>query len=195
MALTIICVIPLIYIQYMHALGEAGFDQVLAGIGNHFGLDKLSCFYASFIAVSHASFTNMHSDSDHDTIWNLLFPTHQVNDTDAEINLGSSVDGLIVPYKYEPEHATLLGLDGMHGTAPTDYRGVDGRHQMRMVASVYMGDFNSKNVDGYVEEWEEPPYPLRENLWNALMHRTHWSATDPTKKCGLPQVNDFSALE
>lgn len=140
----------------------------------------------------------MHSDSDHVKIWNLLFPVHQVNSTEPEINLGANANfttGLFnVPYQYEPEHGTLLGLDGMHGTAPTDYRGIDGRTQMRLVASVYMGAFDDTFVDEYVDNWEDPPYPRTENLRNALMYRTHWSATDPTKKVGSPQVNDFSSV-
>jgi hypothetical protein len=188
----------------MVALSNAGFDTVLEGIGKHFNISRLSCFYPSYIAVSHASFSYMHSDSEHENLWNLIFPVHQVeNSTEPEINLGannadftSDLTLFNVPYRYEPDHGTLLGWNGMHGTAPTDYRGIngDGRTQMRLVASVYMGAFDDSFVDEYVENWQDPPYPRRENLRHALMHRTHWSAADPTKKVGSPQVNDFSSV-
>jgi hypothetical protein len=52
--------------QFMHALGRAGWDQVLTGIGKHFDLNSLSCFYPSFIALTHSTYSMMHSDSDHE---------------------------------------------------------------------------------------------------------------------------------
>ena len=184
--------------QFMVALGEAGFDQVLAGIGHHFDLKRLSCFYASFIAVSHCVYSYMHSDSDYDKVWNLIFPILQMNTTDAEINLGSDVDvdtseyPLVAPYKYETDAGVLLGKDGFHGTAPTDYRGLGG---MRLVASVYMGDFDDSFVDSYVEEWNDPPYPRRNYLRNALMQRSHWKAGDPNLKVGSPQAKLLATEE
>lgn len=182
----------------MDALGEAGFDQVLDGVGRHFNLTRVSCFYPSFVGVSHADFSHMHSDSDHEKIFNLIFPVRQVDSAESEINLGANEkyrkDPFNVPHHYEPDHGTLLGLDGLHGTAPTDYRGVTGPQKFLLVASVYFGAFDETFVDRHVEDWQDPPYPLRENLRDALMYRMHWSATDPTKKLGSPQVNDFASV-
>lgn len=39
--------------QYFHKLAEGGFDNVLRGIGSHFNLTQLTCFYPSYIVVSH----------------------------------------------------------------------------------------------------------------------------------------------
>lgn len=178
----------------MKALGEAGFDLVLESMGPYFGVEKLTCFYPSLIAVSHAMGSNMHSDSDHEKIWNVIFPLVQsVNGTkDSEINLGDSEyfesPLSAVPFRYDTRHAVILGKDGIHGTAPTDYR----NDEIRIVASVYMGDFDDSFVDEYVDEdWADPPYPM-DYLRDALMHRIHWSVSDPDKTCGAPQVNDFT---
>jgi len=74
--------------QFIVALGEAGFDQVLQAMGRYFELRKLLCFYPSLIAVSHASGSYMHSDSDHDKIWNIIFPLIQAPSAtnESEIN-------------------------------------------------------------------------------------------------------------
>ena len=176
----------------MVALGEAGFDHVLQAMGKHFKLDMLSCFYLSLIGVSHASYSYIHSDSNHETVWNVIFPLVQAGNgtQDSELNLGDKEDYetrlSAVPIRYDTRHAVILGQDGFHGTAPTDYR----NDEIRIVASIYMGDFKDSFVDEYVSDWEDPPYPV-ENLRDALMHRIHWSATDPTKTCSAPQVNDF----
>jgi len=145
--------------------------------------------------------------------------TNSAGVQEAELNLGRDEhapgDPLNVPYKYEPDHAVALGLNGMHGvsikfllfclwltlfpckwytdllviclqTAPGDYRGTG---EFRMVASIYMGDFtDEKMLDSYVAEWFDPPYPRRHNLRDALRWRLHWHADDPKIHCGLPQV-------
>lgn len=180
----------------MVALGNAGYDQILQAMGKYFKLDKLSCYYPSLIAVSHASWSHMHLDSDEDNSWNVIFPILQVaNNTEPEINIGSTADVsspyATIPYRYDPLNAIILGKKGYHGTAPTDYRNGD----MRIVTSVYMADFDDSLLDLYVDDWMDPPYPRIENLRNALKHRIHWSASDPTKKCGAPQVNDFAVFD
>ena len=39
--------------QFFHALSRAGMDKVLQGVGQHFNLTQLTCFYPSYIVVSH----------------------------------------------------------------------------------------------------------------------------------------------
>ena len=60
-------------------------------------------------------------------MWNTIFPLFQGNETnsagvqDAELVLAGDPDSLnsdvFVPYKYEPDHAVLLGLNGQHGVS------------------------------------------------------------------------------
>mmetsp|Transcript_13931 Transcript_13931/g.25213 ORF Transcript_13931/g.25213 Transcript_13931/m.25213 type:complete len:208 (-) Transcript_13931:90-713(-) len=172
---------------FMEQLARAGFDEVLAGIGEHFGLESLSCFYVTYIAVRHCVQAYMHSDSDDTHIFNLILPVHQVEGSDPELVLGADHDvPFHVPYRYERQAGILVGKDGQHGTAPVDYRGTG---DMRMVASIYMGDFNKSNVGSYVRDWQDPPYPNYERgqLAKALLTRKHWVRDDPS-------VNITSAL-
>lgn len=178
--------------QYYHALHEAGFDQVLQGVGDYLGVDKLSCYYPSFIVVTHCVNTFMHSDSEFDPVANLIWPLVQVNTSDPELILGASDDSndLHVPYRYEREAGILVGHGGMHGTAPTDYRGTDG---LRIVASVYMGDlskFSEPEWNEFVDLWVDPPYPKYKQgqLHHALHNRIHWDRNDPTASLISPMA-------
>lgn len=178
--------------QYFKALGEAGFDEVLAGIGEFFGLESLSAFYPSFIAVSHCVHSYLHSDSDDPRVFNMIFPILQVNNSDPELVLADDKYVVKVPYRYERDAGILVGLDGIHGTAPCDYRGTG---EMRVVASIYMGDFRDDNVDEYVDAWEDPPYPRHPDLRDALTKRIHWKKGDPSVKIGNPMPPSLSRRE
>lgn len=142
--------------QFFHALASAGFDKVLQGIGEHFGLKQLTCFYPSYIVVSHCVNAFMHADSEADKIWNLILPIIQVKDGHPELVLGEDDPGhLHIPYVYEREHGILVGKGGMHGTAPTDYRDGTTNHSHRIVMSVYMGDFSDPAVrKEFIDSWE-----------------------------------------
>lgn len=39
----------------MSALGDAGFDFALRGIGERFGYDNMTCFHASYMGITHVS--------------------------------------------------------------------------------------------------------------------------------------------
>jgi hypothetical protein len=60
---------------------------------------------------------------------------------------------------------------------------------MRMVVSVYMGDFEDEELlDVVTSDWQDPPYPRPWNLREALKKRVHWRADDPSIHCGMEQV-------
>ena len=87
----------------------------------------------------------------------------------------------------------MVGMGGMHGTAPTDYRG----HGHRVVVSVYMGDFSSNEDDfvtNFINDWEDPPYPNYHpgELYHALTKRVHWKKDDPSISIGGPMPRAFS---
>ena len=99
----------------LSALGAAGFDRVLQGMGEHFKLDGLVCYYASFIAVQHCTGSYPHSDASESDgkSFNLIFPIMQVNESSPELVLRQDDFGpLIVPYRYESGAAIVLGDDG-----------------------------------------------------------------------------------
>ena len=175
--------------QFMEALGDAGFDQVLEAIGREFNLQSLTAYYPSLIAVSHATYAHMHSDSSFPGVFNLIFPVIQVAHSDPELILGTDNLSLHVPYKYERDHGCLLGMDGMHGTAPCDYRGTG---QIRMVFSVYMGEFTKDDIRaGIVDEWRDmnPPYPRIKDRDAYLRANIHWHASDPTRTLKTPKTD------
>jgi hypothetical protein len=178
--------------QFMNALSSAGFDAVVSGLGSFFNLKSLTLNYPSFIAVSKCSSSFMHSDSNFEGLFNLIFHTnHSVIGSPPELNLGDWSDpSVIVPYGYEKNAGILLGRNGMHGTAPVDY--TDSK-QMRMVASVYMVDTTIEDTfDGYMDDWVEegdPPYPGFNVRENTLRNRIHWRKDEEEFRVGMRQWN------
>ncbi|KAL3906768.1 MAG: hypothetical protein SGILL_009141, partial [Bacillariaceae sp.] len=179
--------------QMFRALARGGFDKVLAGIGKHFNWTQVTCFYPSYIVVNHCVKSNVHSDSDLPNVKNLIFPVLQVpGNSDPELILAEDDSfSTYVPYKYEREHGILLGKDGMHGTAPTDYRDDTGGGGVRVVVSVYMADFSKddEDLEQFIKDWvQDPPYPkyYRGQLRHALTKRIHWHRDDPSLSIGDP---------
>jgi hypothetical protein len=128
----------------------------------------------------------MHSDSSFPGVFNLIFPVIQVDQSDPELVLGTDNLSLHVPYKYERDH---LGMDGMHGTAPCDYRGTG---KIRMIVSVYMGDFTEDDIRaGVVDEWRDmnPPYPRIEDRDAYLRANIYWHVSDPTRTLKTPKTD------
>jgi hypothetical protein len=189
--------------QFFAALYKGGFDTVLQGVGEYFNLTQLTCYYTTFIVVSHCVQSMMHSDSDYPNVFNMIFPITQVNDGEAELVLGADDDPSIggtlrhspelhIPYVYERDHAILVGHGGMHGTSPTDYR--DGKGSHRVVMSVYMGDFSNPAMrKAYIDAYEDPPYA---NYWpgqldHAFTERVHWKKDDPSVSIGNAMPRKF----
>jgi hypothetical protein len=101
--------------DFLSALGEAGFDQVLQGLGQHFNFDGIVCYYASVIAVSHCSGSYPHVDAEgtDGKAFNLIFPVLQANESTPELMLGEDhFRPMAIPYRYESEAAIVLGDDG-----------------------------------------------------------------------------------
>ena len=60
----------------LRAVGDAGLDLAIKGIGERFGYDNLTCFHSSYMGVSYVESTMMHTDiyATGDKSWTLLFP-------------------------------------------------------------------------------------------------------------------------
>mmetsp|Transcript_19443 Transcript_19443/g.44443 ORF Transcript_19443/g.44443 Transcript_19443/m.44443 type:complete len:803 (+) Transcript_19443:88-2496(+) len=192
--------------DFLHALSDAGFDKVLEGIGEHFGLSSLTFYFISLRAVSHVSDLYLHTDSDHKGVFNLLFPIHQVEsgmrgllrthqEQHPELILADDNQQNKFAYHYEKDHGILLHEDGYHGTAPCDYRGRLDENtgyvssNMRMIASLHFGDFsNAVFRRSFVKEWEglAPEYPIQEDREEYLSSHTHWKAKDSSKTIKAP---------
>jgi hypothetical protein len=171
--------------QFMTALHEAGYGDVLMALGQKYGHQSLTCYYPSLIAISHCTEAYMHTDSEHFGNYNLIFPIVQANTSTAELVLGNDNHDYYIPYRYEREHAVVLGKLGLHGSAPCDYRDTK---QMRIVISIYMADFMDEQLlDDVVEDWQNPPYPNDDVRRHIFMTNQHWHATNRNKTLITPQ--------
>jgi hypothetical protein len=173
--------------QIHAALYQAGIDQVLQGVGRHFNLTSLTGYFPCFLVVSHCTYAHVHWDTDYPTMFNLILPLHQVvGDDTPELVLADDQQIRHVPYKYETEAGILLGKDGMHGTAPTNYR--DGNGSYRIAMSISMGDFSAddETVKTFLASWQDPPYPNYHpgQLRHSLLQRQHWSKHNASVSMG-----------
>jgi hypothetical protein len=175
--------------RQMHAaLHRAGLDEVLRGVGQHFNLTSLTGYFPCFLVVSHCTHAHVHWDTDYPTMFNLILPIHQsAGDDSPELVLADDQQIRHVPYKYETEAGILLGKDGMHGTAPTDYRN-GGQGNYRIAMSVSMGDFSKDDdtVHKFLASWQDPPYPnyLPNQLRHSLLERRHWAKHNASVSMG-----------
>ena len=175
---------------FLNALSQGGFDTVLQNIGEHFQLDGLLCYYMSFIAVSHCSKGHMHADSTNTggKGFNIIFPLLLVNGSGPELDLRADNGSVVVGYQYRFDEATIVGDDAFHGTASCDYRGTG---DMRFVASVYLADVNSDNIDSFWDEFVDVPYPPKDNFRDFFSSRmgSHWKADDSSIRLPQYKVN------
>jgi hypothetical protein len=107
--------------SYIEALSAAGFDDILAKIGENLGMDGLVAFHVTFIGVSHSTEGFMHYDVTETgrKAFNVIIPLILANDTGPELDLQESEevddDGelLVGRYRYEYDVASMLGDDAM----------------------------------------------------------------------------------
>lgn len=59
-----------------------------------------------------------------------------------------------------------------------------------MLTCVFLSFLTYDAFSEYVAEWQDPPYPRKDKLYNALKHRIHWKHDDDSFSCSNPQVND-----
>jgi SET domain len=172
--------------QFMQALADAGFDSVIEAVGRKDNLTSITVYYPSFIAVSHCTNSYMHEDSNEEGHYNIIFPVLQTSVPGPELVLGDEDKSIYVPYKYESDHAVVLGKNGLHGTAPCDYRA---SREMRMVVSVYMVDADlPETKQAVLDQWvgADPPFPRPEDRSEFLDTYKHWKRTDPSKSLSNP---------
>ena len=104
----------------MKALGDAGFDIALKGIGERFGYDNMTCFHASYMGVTHCDKSKMHSDiyATDDKSWNIVFPIITVDGTDPELDVISEDMNTVIGVHYLKDVAYAMGDFGFHQTRP-----------------------------------------------------------------------------
>jgi hypothetical protein len=103
--------------DFLQALSMAGFDNILDSIGNYFDFEGLACYSLTFIAVSSCQEGFLHYDThktsdDHELsrAFNIIIPLLLSNDTEPELNVASSIDGMIGRLRYQYDFAVMVGF-------------------------------------------------------------------------------------
>ena len=181
--------------HYLQALGVAGFDTVLQGIGEYLGMDGLVAFHVTFIAGSFSNRGFMHFDVRETgaKVYNIIIPLLLANETGPELDVQSWKSDLrddqqifrVGRCRYEYNVATMVGDGAVHATSACDYRY---RQEMRMAATVYVADVNDINAANVMRHYTQA-YPPRElDLLKSWIAR-HWKRGDPSRMLPKPSLD------
>ena len=181
--------------HYLQALGLAGFDKVLQGVGEYLGMDGLVAFHVTFIAGSYSNRGFLHRDvSDTNAkVYNIIIPLLLANETGPELDLQSwnpgrpeeEQDFRVGRYRYEYDVGSMMGDNAIHATSACDYRY---RNEMRMAATVYVADVNDMNAANVLNHYTQA-YPPRDlDLLKSWSGR-HWKRNDPSRTLPKPALD------
>jgi hypothetical protein len=140
---------------YLNALSNAGFDNILKGIGEKFGFKKLVCMHLAFIGVSHSAKGFKHADMSNtgNRTYNVIIPLKLANVTGPELDFSDMSDPKNVKtgrYKYEYDVAQMIGDSAIHATSGADYRP---NREFRYACSIYVSEVDETNVDGVIASY------------------------------------------
>ncbi|KAL3919282.1 MAG: hypothetical protein SGILL_003832, partial [Bacillariaceae sp.] len=162
---------------FLGEVGKAGFDVAMDGIGNHFGLDNMTCFHLSYMGVSECDKSFTHTDvyATGDVSFNMIWPILLVDGSKPELNLQSDDGNIVVAYKYEYDTAILMGDWGYHYTSEIEGYKED---EKRVVVGMYCGEINDKNAKMFAHLYDgEDPAPFLGQFDEP--YELHWSKGNP----------------
>ncbi|KAL3925864.1 MAG: hypothetical protein SGILL_000113 [Bacillariaceae sp.] len=163
--------------NFLGEIGRAGFDVAMDGIGNHFGVDNMTCFHLSYMGVSECDKSFTHTDvyASGDVSYNIIWPLILVDGSMPELNLQSDDGNIVVGYKYEYDTAILMGDYGYHYTSAINgYK--DG--EKRVVVGMYCGQMDRTNAKVYAHLYDgEDPAPFMGQFEEPYEY--HWSKGNP----------------
>ena len=166
------------------ALLDAGLsDILLESMGNYFNLESLTCFHHSFMGISHADKSRMHTDlfATGNKAFTLIFPLILAETNDQpELQIQSDNADIVVPIKYQFDRAVLMGDWGYHSTAPVDYGDSydekSGTGDVRVVFQMYCAEINEANREIIRHHYnEEDPAPFMNQFDDLATMERHWS--------------------
>ena len=171
--------------DYLRVLSDGGFDDILNSIGSHFKLDGLVAYHVTFIAVSKCDKGYVHYDFHHTEgrAFNIIIPLILANSTGPELDIQQDGTELIGSYKYELNVASMVGDVAFHATAAVDY--LD-KKEMRMAATVYIADLNSRNIGSIMNDFTQAYPPKGDFDYLMKQAGTHWSPTAKDKRLPVP---------
>ena len=170
------------------ALGEAGFDEALRGIGERFGYTNLTCFHGSWMGVTHCDKSKMHSDiyATEDKSWNIVFPLITVEGTSPELDIMAEDMNTVIGVHYLKDVAWAVGDFGYHQTRPIDYYNPDdgnvgeswntaGGIPIRVVFGAYCAQIDETNVAMLRHVYDgDDPAPFADQFKEVPMREIHW---------------------
>jgi hypothetical protein len=162
---------------FLGGVGKAGFDVAMDGIGNHFGLDNMTCFHLSYMGVSECDKSFTHTDvyATGDVAFNMIWPLLLVDGSKPELNLQSDDGNVVVAYKYEYDTAILMGDWGYHFTS--EIHGYKG-DEKRVVVGMYCGQISNNNAKMFAHLYDgEDPAPFMGQFEEP--YELHWSKGNP----------------
>ena len=180
----------------LRAVGDAGFDLAIKGIGERFGYDNLTCFHSSYMGVTQAGGGMVHSDiyATGDKSWNIVFPLITVEGSDPELSIISEKMNTVVGVNYLKDVAYMMGDFGYHQTRPkrdTNENGVP----MRVVFGIYCSQIDRTNIAMIRHVYDgDDPAPFADQFVSLPTKEAHWSKDSGLcslgKPCGLKYEYD-----
>lgn len=172
----------------LKALGDAGFDAAVKGIGERFGYDNMTCFHASYMGVTHCDKSKMHSDiyATEDKSWNIVFPLITVNGTSPELDIMAEDMNTVIGVHYLKDVAWAMGDFGYHQTRPIDYYNPDdgnvgdawkkaGGIPIRVVFGAYCAQIDETNIAMLRHLYDgDDPAPFADQFVEIPMREIHW---------------------
>ncbi|KAL7542150.1 hypothetical protein ACHAXR_011563 [Thalassiosira sp. AJA248-18] len=157
----------------LRALAKGGFDEVLKGIGEKFGLDSLHVDSFGFVAVTNCDRGFIHTDWEdvEGKAFNFLLGIASPEDAGPELVVENERKGEVY---YGSNAGVLVGDGTRHGTRECDHRAKRG---VRITCSIYLADPTRDNLDILAGDTTSvfPPTgdgPGKEWVWS---HRgRHW---------------------
>lgn len=161
----------------LRALAKGGFDEVLKGIGEKFGLDTLHVDSFGFVAVTNCDRGFMHHDWDETggRAFNFLVGIHSPDDAGPELIVENEHKG--VDRKGETYYGTnagiLVGDMARHGTRECDHRA---KREVRITASIYLADPTVDNLSTLAGDTTSVFPPMEESgeEWIWSQRGRHW---------------------
>jgi len=158
----------------LRALARGGFDDVLRGIGERFGLDELHVDSFGFVAVTECERGFMHTDWDDvdGRAFNFLVGIASPEDAGPELVVANG-DGRRGETYYGGNAGVLVGDGTMHGTRECDHRSSRG---VRITASIYLADVTRDNLSTLAGDTTSIFPPMEEvgEEWIWSQRGRHW---------------------
>jgi len=161
----------------LRALSKGGFDEVLKGIGEKFGLDTLNVDSFGFVAVTNCERGYMHTDWD-DTggrAFNFLVGLHSPDDAGPELIVENTHKGEYIKGEtyYGTNAGVLVGDMALHGTRECDHRA---KREVRITATIYLADPTLDNLSTLAGDTTSIFPPMEEvgEEWIWSQRGRHW---------------------